>query len=299
MLEETLTQQFAVPAKARVFVENVRGLVDIQPGESGQIIVTAEKFPETGNANRTEIQITQEDGGDVRVRTHYREGLADLFRFRGGQICKVEYTLHVPQGAAITVETVSSVVKISGLAGAFALETVSGDLTLQDLEGPCKLETVSGSCSGRGLRGPLGFSSVSGDGRFEGGTFEGIDIETVSGDVRVESPLGPGLTQLKTVSGNIWISLPIPVQARVRTSTVSGHIRHPWKQFPAAQLVDSPEIRFTSISGNLEIKHPALEQPPADPHTRLDVLEQIASGSLTVDEALSVLAAGEASGMGR
>lgn len=299
MQEEPLTRQFAVPATARVFVENVRGLVDIQPGESGEITVTAVKFPETGNASRTEIQITQEDSGDVRVRTHYREGLAAPFRFRGDQICKVEYTLHVPRGSAITVETVSSLVKVNGLAGSFALETVSGDLTLQGLEGPCKLETVSGSCSGRGLRGPLGFSSVSGDGRFEGCMFEEIDIETVSGDVRVESPLSPGLTQLRTVSGNFRIKLPIAARARVQASTVSGHIRHPWKQFPAAQLVDLPEIRFTSISGNLEIEHPALEQSPADPHTRLDVLEQIASGSLTVGEALSVLGAGEASGMGR
>lgn len=55
MSQETIEQTFIVEGPAQLTVINIRGRIDIQPGEDGKISVSAVKHMKSGNAARTEI----------------------------------------------------------------------------------------------------------------------------------------------------------------------------------------------------------------------------------------------------
>ena len=91
-----------------------------------------------------------------------------------------------------------------------------------------------------GSFGPVGVNSVSGDLRVRGEIAGNASIKTVSGDADLERVDGDMSAQ--TVSGDLRIG---PVAGSADTKTVSGDIRF--------QSVTAGDVRFTSVSGDVEI----------------------------------------------
>ena len=103
-----------------------------------------------------------------------------------------------------------------------------------------KVKTASADTKLDGHFGPIGINSVSGDVRLRGEIAGPATVKSVSGDAdldRVEGDLSA-----QTVSGDLRIG---PVAGSVETKTVSGDVR--------VQAVTAGDVRFTSVSGDIEI----------------------------------------------
>ncbi len=103
-----------------------------------------------------------------------------------------------------------------------------------------KVKTASADTQLGGHFGPIGINSVSGDVRLRGEVAGNANIKTVSGDAdldRIEGDLSA-----HSVSGDLRIG---PIAGSTDLKTVSGDIR--------LQAVTAGDVRFTSVSGDIEI----------------------------------------------
>jgi hypothetical protein len=107
-------------------------------------------------------------------------------------------------------------------------------------EAGLKVKTASADTHLDGRFGPLGVNSVSGDVRLRGKAAGGANLKTVSGDAELDRVEGD--LSAHTVSGDLRIG---PVAGSSDVKTVSGDIR--------LQAVTAGDVRFTSVSGDVEI----------------------------------------------
>jgi Toastrack DUF4097 len=103
-----------------------------------------------------------------------------------------------------------------------------------------KVKTASADTRLDGHFGPLGINSVSGDVRLRGEVGGAANIKTVSGDADLDR-IGGDLSA-HTVSGDLRIG---PTTGSSDLKTVSGDIR--------LQAVTAGDVRFTSVSGDIEV----------------------------------------------
>jgi hypothetical protein len=103
-----------------------------------------------------------------------------------------------------------------------------------------KVKTASADTRLDGHFGQVGVNSVSGDLRVRGEIAGKANVKTVSGDADLDHVDGD--LSAHTVSGDLRIG---PVTGSAETKTVSGDIRF--------QSVAAGDVRFTSVSGDVEI----------------------------------------------
>src|SRR5512142_2196373 len=116
-MSETIEKTFTVSSPARLNLSNIRGSVDIRPGPEGVIHVTAVKQTGWGDPKSTEIEMTQEADGTVKVATHYPEAWWGWII--GSFPCAVEYTVEAPRSCSLKVNGVSNTATASGFEGEF------------------------------------------------------------------------------------------------------------------------------------------------------------------------------------
>lgn len=316
MTEETLEQTFRVPMPARLVLGNIRGSVHIEPGSDGEIAVRAVKQPDTGDTKYTEISMTQAEDGSVKVETRYRE-LAWFFVRRP---CKVDYFLRVPCQCSVKLSGVSNTARLAGLEGDISVASVSGPVELADLRGHLKINSVSGKISAGRLSGALIFETVSGEVSMAECNLTSIEGSTVSGDVSLETPLDGGPYHLNSVSGHAYWRLPGASACTINMDSLSGRLRTtlpvshsqperghgPGGREVAELNGGGVPIAFHSVSGSLHLESqtgetsveaPAQQaveesQPEAGgnrPPSKMEILERIERGEMTVEEGLKHL----------
>lgn len=262
MDHETLEEKFIVTTPARLAISNIRGSVEIRAGEENTISVTAVKDLNSGDANRTGVVMTQEEGGGVHVETIFREAriLGSLFGTQ--RPCKVAYMIWVPRACEVRVNCVSSHALVEGVEGSFSLETVSGDLTLGSLAGSLWVKTVSGNIEGENLVGTLKLDTVSGRVRIVGADLPSIEAHSVSGEQYFQTPLGAGPYTFQTVSGNVVLKVPGEAHCSLQAQRVSGRINsdlpvtHRQGQYGYEYLEiggGGVPLKYYTTSGNFDI----------------------------------------------
>ena len=260
MLQEMIEERFDVTTPTCLTVANIRGSVDVQPGDDGVVTVTAVKHLETGDSERTEIKIRQREDGSVTVKTVFEKSGWRLFGHR--HPCKVDYTVRVPRNCVLQARCVSSRALVQGLEGEFDVKTVSGRMTLKDLSGKIKATSVSGRILGERLFGPTEFTSVSGKVSLTESHLPVVTGSSVSGDLVLETPLDEGPYRFKTTSGDLKLILPPDARCTVGFNSISGRLktslpttrsqwrRHKWQ---AELQGGGPEVRFSSVSGDFSV----------------------------------------------
>jgi DUF4097 and DUF4098 domain-containing protein YvlB len=278
MPNEILEKTFTVSAPVRLALGNIRGLVDIRPGMDGVITVKAEKLANTGDANRTEIEMLQEGDGSVKVKTRFLDAWIDWIF--GARPCKVNYTVTAPRACALRVDGVSNELFVEGfegdssfntvsggmtvraLNGSLSFDSVSGDMQLSDLTGKLHLKTVSGHVKGIQLSGALHMDTVSGDIELEKSTLPSVKATTVSGRLRLETGLGDGPYKFNSVSGKLIMKLPADARCTAELQSLSGglSVKLPTTSGSRHNGTRSTEIQgggvkvfLNSVSGNMEI----------------------------------------------
>jgi hypothetical protein len=331
-----MERRFMVTGPAQLSLSNISGSVDIQPGDEGVIVVVAEKDPHSGDMERTRIEMEQLADGSVSVKTDVGES---FWRWFGQHLCDVDYTVRVPRDCSVRLKSVSSRASVKGLNGRFEINSVSGDLNVEDLHGALRLNAVSGAVQGERLSGPADIETVSGDMTLTACQFESLKMNTVSGQLRVETPLGNGPYRFHSISGDVQLAVPADTRCTVQATSLSGRVH---AELPVTRSEKSGqqwrvdvqgggmELRIDSVSGGMSLVQsdaypgaltqrqvgapvpatadaastkginapatPATESTPISEaaietaeQTRRDILDRVARGELSVDEAIKVL----------
>jgi hypothetical protein len=316
--EGEINRSFPVSGVARLTLRNVDGNIDIANAEAGATEISVRAFKHSGpGANQTEIEITQDAGGRVFVSTHYLEDMiARLFHPLRHGPARVDYTILLPKACELEVAFVSGPARLQGLEGEFAVRSVSGPIDLADLVGALKINSVSGPVTAARVRldGGLQLDTVSGDAVFADSSVPALSANTVSGHLRLQSRLGAGPYHIRSVSGDVWLAMPAGTSCRVDMHSLSGRLRagqpssrhtasSGWTRMEFGAGEGGPEVRFHSVSGDLHLVTPEGESE-AEPATataesaaspvpsttdHLALLDRIARGELTVDEAVNAL----------
>jgi DUF4097 and DUF4098 domain-containing protein YvlB len=279
MSDENFEQVFQVTGPARLEVSNIRGSVEIRPGAEGVITVKAEKLVNTGDANQTEIEMTQEADGSVKVKTRFSDfWLGWIF---GSKPCEVNYIISAPRACALqvngvsndlfaegfkgdaTFKTVSGDMTVRALNGSLSFDSVSGDLQLSDLTGNLRLNTVSGDITGTHLSGTVSLNTVSGDFEVEQSSLPSVSATTVSGEIGLETGLGDGPYKFNSVSGDLTLKVPADTCCTAELHTLSGDLsvklpvasvlRHNGTQTTEIQG-GGVKVYLNSVSGDMKIK---------------------------------------------
>jgi hypothetical protein len=307
MSDETIEQTFQVPAdaSARLDVSNIRGSVEVLPGEAGVIRITAVKQPQTGDLDHTEVNVSQAEDGSVKAEVKFREG----WRILGvSKPCKVSFTAHVPPQCTVHANGVSNSLKIQGLEGGFEVSSVSGEIALNALSGSLKLTTVSGDVDGETLQGNLQFQTVSGDVRLKESNLTAVTGNTVSGDIALQTALAEGPYTVRSVSGDLRLIVPVDTHCTAEVKGVSGKVHTTFPQAAyqhknGSHIVEiqggGVPVKLSGVSGDLwigpaegEIPEPAPASAqatqPAGP-SRKEILDKIERGELSVEDGLKLL----------
>lgn len=204
----TVTWSGEVPAGDTVKVRNIDGSIAVVPATSNQLSMSATIL----NASPTAVQVKPEMNGNVLTIctlmgaatsgtcNEHGDKHARVFSpwsfFSRRHPLTVVYTLHVPNGIAVDLETVKGRIAAQDVGGNVRAETVNGDVVISTTSGTVNAETVNGSIV-------VSMASVpdSGD----------VHLETVNGSITSVIPEGIGGTlDLENVNGRITANYPHP-----------------------------------------------------------------------------------------
>ena len=277
-MSETIEKTFTVAAQARLDLSNIRGSVEVRPGEAGLIRVQASKDTNSGDASRTEIELSQAADGTVKVATHFPEAAWSwLF---GSFPCRVDYVVQAPPECSLKINGVSSRTLAEGFTGGFSFHSVSGEISLHNLTGPVKVDTVSGDVelqeltgelhlttvsgkvAGKGIHGPIHLNTVSGRVALDESSLSSVDATTVSGRMEYQTAFGAGPYRFNSVSGDVELSVPPETHCSAELHAVSGKL---FTKLPATSIAKQNgsqtaeiqgggvRVHLHSVSGNLSL----------------------------------------------
>src|SRR5579875_607221 len=170
---------------------------------------------------RYTIHLTTTGGHTVQV--YQRNGPCFLFCRRS-----LRYVIEVPHRAGVRVGTSSGVVLLRGLDGTLQVKTASGGVTLSSGQvTAADVETASGDVSLDGVAHRVVVRSASGNIYVDHARDGTIALSASSGNINYSGSLAPsGANTVRSVSGNVTVSLPSATRVRVAMDTASGNMRN-------------------------------------------------------------------------
>lgn len=231
-----INQTHPLEAKGRIEVSNVQGRLEVRGWDRPQVQISGE----LGDGAHP-LQVT----GDARqLQVHVRHPRM------GRRPQPTVLILRVPFQADLEVETVSADIDIDGIAPReLRAESVSGAIRAVGAPRKAELESVSGRIDATLNSADVQAESVSGGVRLSGRLSDSVEVDSVSGDVVVDTlgerlrrlsvetvsggaqvvaGLQPrGEAQLESLSGNVLLRLQADLSARLEGESFSGRITAP------------------------------------------------------------------------
>jgi DUF4097 and DUF4098 domain-containing protein YvlB len=277
-MSEIIEKVFTVTSPARLNLTNIRGSVEVRPGEDDTIHVIATKDTNSGDAKGTRIELSQESDGTVNATTRFPEGAWSwLF---GSFPCRVDYVVKAPRKCSLKINGISCEALAEGFEGEFSFQSVSGGMTLRSLSGPVKvntvsgdlelaeltgdlnLKTISGRVTGKRIQGPVHLDTVSGKVSLDESNLNSVEASTVSGRMRYQTAFGEGPYRFNSVSGDVELLVPPETRCSAELRAISGRLS---TKIPAtstsrqngSQTVEiqggGVKVLLRSVSGNLSL----------------------------------------------
>ncbi|HYP73968.1 MAG TPA: DUF4097 family beta strand repeat-containing protein [Microbacterium sp.] len=223
----TLEKWLIKPGETRVIdLEDIRKLKVGLIG--GQIDVVAHDEPgvriEVHSVTIKDLRI--EASGDVVEIDHPQlrwDNFLEVFKGFGASGPKAEISVAVPRDIAVNLGVVTASALVAGLGSGARLNTVSGDIIVDGLTGDLTVNAVSGDVQIRALDGTLSANTVSGEVAATG-SIRKTTIDSVSGDLTVDSTGRVDAVSLNTVSGETTVRLDEGHPANFVLRTVSGRV---------------------------------------------------------------------------
>lgn len=259
---ETVNQRLPLARGGEVSIESLAGSLTVEGWSGAEVEITG-----TLGDGVDGLDVDSDDDG-ISIEVDYDEA------YHGRQSVATDLTIRVPAGAAVSVETVSASITVSGLTGVVELESVSGAISVTGAPAQLEVENVSGSVSvetapdgaelaavsgairvGTAL-GNLEAGNVSGSILIEGGQLAGADLETVSGNITCNAvPGARGDVDMETMSGTITLLVDAGAPADYHLETFSGSIVNQIGPEPkrTSRYTPEKELRFNTGSGGPSI----------------------------------------------
>ncbi len=239
-----------------VEVHNVAGSVRVTGWDQAEVAVTGtlgrgtERLEFTAGDRRTVVRVVlphnahNVDGSALEIKVPQGSSL---------EISTVSAEIDVEKVAGeMDLESVSGGVTVGGEPKRFTVKSVSGDVRITATTAPGRAKTVSGEVKLAGVTGDVEAGSVSGGISVTGEAVSRVDLETTSGDIRLDAGLAKDArVEAKTVSGTVEIRLPAATSADFEVSTFSGNINNDFG--PAAKRTSEygpgRELSFSTGAG--------------------------------------------------
>lgn len=198
--------------RGRVEIDNLKGRVEVRAWDrsfvaiSGSLGAGVEKFTVEG------------DESALRIKVKYPN--------RASNTEPTVLIVQVPLQAQLEVSTVSADIDVHGVAPReLSLQSVSGDIVANGAPRRASVESVSGDLVLTFNSGDVDASAVSGDLSLSGRLVGEVAVETVSGNMRVDSK-GERLHRVSasTVSGDVELKLGLAAGGEVSMESVSGDL---------------------------------------------------------------------------
>ncbi len=269
-----IDQTRSLDHRGRVEIDNLKGRVEVRGWDRAEVKVTGSL------GDGVEKFVLEGDGNVLRIKAKYPS--------RSNRAEPTTLILQVPLRAELEIDTVSADIDVHGMAsremsldsvsgdiaangapGSAEVESVSGDITLTFNSGNVDVSTVSGDVvlSGR-LNGKVSLESVAGDVRVDskGEKLSSFRAGTVSGDIRADTALADdGIVKMESVSGDLLLIMPRELSAQVSGESFSGDLMAPGAKIDREEFgpgssfhqhygAGKGEIRLESFSGDAELR---------------------------------------------
>jgi hypothetical protein len=221
---ETFSRTLRLGRSGTFDLQNVAGNIIVRGGRGDDVRIDAVKrvrhrLDTEARAALPEIRIDVTDrDGNVEVRTVQSR--------RKGAVSFVDYTVAVPTGATVVLQTVSGDLHVSNVAGELRAQSVGGNLTAAGVRRLRELRSASGT---------LDISDAESD---------ELTAHTLSGDVLVRNLKGRVL-EVQTVSGDVRVT-GVEVD-RARLLSTAGELEY------GGRLVRGGRYEFQTHSGDISI----------------------------------------------
>ncbi len=269
-----IDQTRSLDARGRIEIDNLKGRVEVRGWDRAEVKITGSL------GDGVEKLVLEGDGNVLRVRAKYPS--------RSNRAEPTTLILQVPLRAELEIDTVSADIDVHGMASReMSLESVSGDITANGAPGRAKVESVSGDITLTFNSGNVDVSTVSGDLVLRGRLNGKVSVETVAGDVRVDSKgerlnsfragtvsgdiqadmalAGDGIVKMESVSGDLLLIMPRELSAQVSGESFSGELKAPGAKIEREEFgpgssfhqhygTGKGEIRMESFSGDAELR---------------------------------------------
>ena len=204
-------------------LRNIAGDVVITGGGGDQVRIDGTKRVRArdaaeARARLADLQIEVMERPDrVEVRTEYPRQ-RDFFG-------AVDFTVTVPSGASVTVQSVSGNIRVTNVDGELRMQSVSGNLTASEVKGLTRIRSVSGDVDiSRAEGGEVTGGTMSGELVLAGLRGKGIELQSVSGDIRL-SDVEVERASLRSVTGDIEYRGRLARAGRYELQSHSGDLR--------------------------------------------------------------------------
>ncbi|CAA9367396.1 MAG: hypothetical protein AVDCRST_MAG32-207 [uncultured Nocardioides sp.] len=201
-----MEQSFETPAPIELYVENLRGRVDVTAADT-----TVTTVQVTGE--RADEFVVEHDGHQVAVIAPKRAG--GVF----GRDSSAEVVVTMPARSTLVAKVGSSDLTAHGPLGDASVDSGSGDVSLELVEGDAELRSGSGDLQVTELRGDARVKSGSGDVVVKHSA-RSLVVSTGSGDVLVRR--SDGHLAVKTGSGDVLVG---EAADDISCTTGSGDLR--------------------------------------------------------------------------
>lgn len=248
-------------------VDVARGTRLVLSSQAGEVVVKAWDRDavrvQASHSGRERVDVQTADGA-LRVRTRSSRG-------PGGP---VDYTLTVPKwmplslsgtylaanidgtGADVNVETVGGDLVLKGGSGAVSLRSIEGAIKVEGASGKVNASTVNDSITLTGVSGDVVAETVNGDVSITAAKASSLEVSTVNGDVRFESPLvDRGTFRVNTHQGDIRVSLGAQASATVFVRTFRGDFSSDFPiTLPKEDRENNKRFNFTLGAGGARVE---------------------------------------------
>jgi DUF4097 and DUF4098 domain-containing protein YvlB len=292
LAEEKYTEKFekteALAKTGKLYLSNVSGEIEVLTWTNAQVKIEALKTSKASslekakeNAGLVTIEVAT-DADVVRVETKYPKKSGG---FWGGNSISVsvDYKVWVPEQAAVELKSVSGDVHVAriggpakigcvsgnvGLLGAAGadVDLVSGDLALENIAGDAYLKTVSGNVDATKVKGSVEVEAVSGDIKLlDVSEAQTVSAKSVSGNITYVGVIkAGGRYEIKAHSGDVKMTIPADSAFDFEANTFSGDIDSDF-EIQVVGKISPREIHGTvgkggatiilkSFSGNIDLK---------------------------------------------
>lgn len=210
----------AVAAGRTVIVRNLNGSVRVERGSGRSVVIDARKRWRRGDPERVRIEVRTVGGDDVLAcalwgeeascdENGYHNNRSRRGRNNDNNDVSVEFTVRVPDGVRLDLNTVNGDLLIAGATAEVAARTVNGSIDASSLGGPVRAETVNGS-----IKAQMGNAGN-----------EDLSYSTVNGSITVTVPRSLSAElQMQTVNGGIESDFPLTVSGRINPRRISATV---------------------------------------------------------------------------